>query len=93
MTTPSRQEVDAAFRTYLKLGAETHDWNAWADLFTDDALYVEVQYGTFHGRAADEGRPADQEQLHPAPPATTSPAFRTSFGVSKAAMSSSGFPS
>jgi hypothetical protein len=23
------------------------DWNAWADLFTEDALYVEVQYGTF----------------------------------------------
>jgi len=52
MTPPSRQEVEAAFRTYLKLGAETHDWNAWADLFTEDALYVEVQYGTFHGREA-----------------------------------------
>jgi len=52
MATPSRAEVEAAFQTYLKLGAETHDWNAWADLFTEDALYIEVQYGTFHGREA-----------------------------------------
>jgi len=49
---PSRAEVEAAFKRYLKVGAEDHDWNAWADLFTDDALYVEVQYGTFHGREA-----------------------------------------
>jgi hypothetical protein len=50
MGTPSRAEVESAFRKYLKLGAEEHDWNAWADLFTEDARYVEVQYGTFHGR-------------------------------------------
>lgn len=52
MATPSRAEVEAAFRRYLKVGAEDHDWNAWADLFTEDALYIEVQYGTFHGREA-----------------------------------------
>jgi hypothetical protein len=50
MATPSRAEVEAAFQRYLQLGAYTRDWNAWADLFTEDALYVEVQYGTFHGR-------------------------------------------
>ena len=52
MATPSRAEVEAAFKHYLKVGAEDHDWNAWANLFTEDALYVEVQYGTFHGREA-----------------------------------------
>jgi hypothetical protein len=50
MGAPSRAEVEAAFQTYLKLGAYERNWNAWADLFTEDALYVEVQYGTFHGR-------------------------------------------
>ena len=50
MPAPSRTEVEAALRHYLKVGAEQHDWNAWADLFTEDALYIEVQYGTFHGR-------------------------------------------
>jgi ketosteroid isomerase-like protein len=50
MATPSRAEVEAAFQQYLRLGAYERNWNAWADLFTEDALYVEVQYGTFRGR-------------------------------------------
>lgn len=50
MTTASRAEVDAAFKKYLEVGAFNRDWNAWADLFTEDALYYECQYGTFHGR-------------------------------------------
>jgi ketosteroid isomerase-like protein len=52
MGIPSRAEVEAAFETYLDTGAYRRDWNAWADLFTADAVYIEVQYGTFHGREA-----------------------------------------
>jgi len=50
MGTPTRAEVEAAFETYLQTGAFRRDWNAWADLFSEDAVYTEVQYGTFHGR-------------------------------------------
>ena len=52
MAMPSRAEVEAAFKNYLHVGAYSRDWNAWADLFTEDALYVEAQYGTFKGREA-----------------------------------------
>ncbi|HSQ00799.1 MAG TPA: nuclear transport factor 2 family protein [Candidatus Dormibacteraeota bacterium] len=52
MATPSRAEVESAFKHYLEVGAYRRDWNAWADLFTEDAVYVEAQYGTFHGREA-----------------------------------------
>ena len=50
MGTVSREEVEEAFRNYLRLGAEQRDWNAWADLFTGDAVYDEIQYGVFRGR-------------------------------------------
>jgi hypothetical protein len=52
MATPSRAEVERAFEHYLQVGAYDRNWNAWADLFTEDALYIEPQYGTFHGREA-----------------------------------------
>jgi len=52
MGTANRAEVEAAFERYLDAGAYRRDWNAWADLFTEDAIYIEVQYGTFHGREA-----------------------------------------
>jgi len=52
MAMPSRAEMEAAFRRYLEVGAYGRDWNAWADLFSEDAVYVEAQYGTFHGREA-----------------------------------------
>lgn len=42
-------EVEAEFRRYLARG-EAGDWSAWADQFTEDALYVEHEFGTFHGR-------------------------------------------
>lgn len=48
----SRAEVEAAFEKYLQTGAYGRDWNAWADLFTEDAVYHEVQYGMFCGREA-----------------------------------------
>jgi hypothetical protein len=48
----SRDELEAAFRTYWRTGAVGEDWNAWCDLFTEDCLYVEHMYGTMRGREA-----------------------------------------
>jgi uncharacterized protein (TIGR02246 family) len=53
--TYTRDELEVAFAAYQAAGAEagrTGDWSAWADLFTDDARYVEHHYGTFEGREA-----------------------------------------
>ena len=52
MAMPTRAELEAAFDKYLRLGAFERNWNAWADLFTEDAYYFECQYGTFRGREA-----------------------------------------
>jgi hypothetical protein len=52
MGVPARAELEAAFKKYLKVGAFERNWNAWADLFTEDAFYYECQYGTFRGREA-----------------------------------------
>ena len=46
----SREELEQAFRTYWRTGAVGEDWNAWCDLFTEDATYVEHMYGNMHGR-------------------------------------------
>src|SRR5690348_8820016 len=43
-------EVEEAFLEYWRLGAVGEDWPAWADLFTEDATYVEHVLGTMHGR-------------------------------------------
>jgi hypothetical protein len=51
----SRQEIEEAFAHYQDVArrcANSHDWNEWADLFTEDATYVEHLYGTFGGREA-----------------------------------------
>lgn len=48
----SASELDAAFRRYWQTGAVGENWDAWADLFTEDATYVEHHYGTFGGREA-----------------------------------------
>ena len=55
MTTWSRAELEEAFVAYQLAGqeaAKTGDWSAWADLFTEDAVYVEHNFGTFKGREA-----------------------------------------
>jgi len=49
----SRQELEDAFAHYRAVAAEagrTGDWNPWADLFTEDAEYIEHLYGTMQGR-------------------------------------------
>jgi hypothetical protein len=43
-------EVEEAFLQYWRLGAVGEDWEAWADLFTDDAHYVEHVLGSMQGR-------------------------------------------
>ncbi len=45
----SREEVESEFLKYVEMG-KTNDWSAWADQFTEDALYVEHAMGIFHGR-------------------------------------------
>ena len=51
----TREEIEEAFenyqRTALKAGT-SGDWNAWAELFTEDATYIEHLYGTMGGREA-----------------------------------------
>ena len=51
----TRQEIEEALDCYQKTALEagtSGDWNAWADLFTEDATYIEHLYGTFGGREA-----------------------------------------
>ena len=51
----SRQELEEAFEAYqqaaLRAGT-SGDWRPWADLFTEDATYIEHLYGTLGGREA-----------------------------------------
>ena len=44
------EEVEEAFRHYWYTGMIREDWNAWADLFTEDVVYLERVLGTMHGR-------------------------------------------
>lgn len=52
MTIFPREEIEAAFAEFRRRGVETHDWAAWADMFTEDALYEEHNLGVFNGRDA-----------------------------------------
>ena len=47
-----RAELEQSFRRYWQTGAVGEDWDAWSNLFTPDALYVEHMLGTRHGREA-----------------------------------------
>lgn len=44
-----RDEVEREFRRYFMTGPVLEDWEAWANLFTDDAIYFDHFYGTFTG--------------------------------------------
>jgi hypothetical protein len=46
----SLDEIENEFRRYWQLGNVREDWNAWADLFTDNVVYHERVLGTMNGR-------------------------------------------
>jgi hypothetical protein len=48
----SRDELERAFQKYWRTGAVGEDWDSWADLFTEDADYVEHILGSMKGREA-----------------------------------------
>jgi hypothetical protein len=51
----SREEIEQALEVYRRTALEagtTGKWDDWADLFTEDATYVEHLFGTFGGREA-----------------------------------------
>ncbi len=48
----SREELESAYQQYWRMGAVGEDWDAWADLFTEDATYYERILGTMQGREA-----------------------------------------
>jgi hypothetical protein len=51
----SRIEIEQAFRHYQDIAREagrSGEWGPWAELFTEDATYVEHHFGTFQGRDA-----------------------------------------
>lgn len=51
MTQFDRSEVEAAYHNFVAVG-DSGDWSAWADLHTEDGLWVEHHLGTFEGREA-----------------------------------------
>ena len=52
MATHAAEQLEQAFIRYWRTGAVGEEWDAWADLFTEDALYVEHVLGTHRGREA-----------------------------------------
>ncbi len=47
----SRAEVEQAWHHFVAVG-DLGDWNAWADLHSEDGVWVEHELGTFEGREA-----------------------------------------
>ena len=50
-----RSEIEDAFSHYREVAARaaaSGQWDEWAELFTEDAVYVEHHYGRFEGREA-----------------------------------------
>ena len=50
-----RAEIEAELEKYeerARIAVATGDWNQWADQFSEDAIYVEHQYGIFRGQKA-----------------------------------------
>ena len=48
MTRYGRDEIESAFRRYWQTGAVGERWDDWADLFTEDADYVEHGLHALH---------------------------------------------
>ena len=51
MTEFSRSEVSDAYHHFVAAG-DTGDWSAWADLHSEDGIWVEHHLGIFEGREA-----------------------------------------
>ena len=51
MTEFQRSEVEEAYQQFIAAG-DLGDWNAWADLHSEDGVWVEHHLGTFVGREA-----------------------------------------
>lgn len=45
-----KDELEDAFRKYWRTGAVGESWDAWADLFSEDCVYLEHMYGEMRGR-------------------------------------------
>jgi hypothetical protein len=51
----TRDEMETAYEHYRTVAAQagaSGEWDPWADLFTEDAIYIEHLYGEFQGREA-----------------------------------------
>ena len=46
-----REEVESAWEHFVAVG-DSGDWSRWADLHTEDCVWVEHHLGTFRGREA-----------------------------------------
>jgi hypothetical protein len=46
-----RSEVEEAYRNFVAVG-DSGDWSAWADLHSEEGVWVEHHLGTFEGREA-----------------------------------------
>jgi ketosteroid isomerase-like protein len=46
-----RAEVEEAWRHFVAVG-DSGDWDAWADLHSEDGVWVEHHLGTYRGREA-----------------------------------------
>ena len=49
MSEGKRSEIEAAYHHFVATG-DSQDWDAWADLHSEDGVWVEHHLGTFHGR-------------------------------------------
>jgi len=55
MSVYNRAELEEALAIYnlaRDRASETGDWRIWAEVFTEDAHYIEHAYGEMHGREA-----------------------------------------
>jgi ketosteroid isomerase-like protein len=64
VTEYSRTEVEEAYQQFVKAG-DAGDWDAWADLHSEDGLWVEHHLGTCTGR--DEIREMINRVMKPVP--------------------------
>lgn len=51
MTEFARDEIEKAYHHFVAAG-DAQDWDAWADLHSEDGIWVEHHLGTFRGREA-----------------------------------------